>query len=54
MAIGNKDSSGDRLTELLEKLSVMQMHEMGATQDQIAKTADRQKIVDQQTAGAEQ
>jgi hypothetical protein len=35
MARGNKDSSGDRLTELLEKLSVMQMHEMGATQDQI-------------------
>jgi hypothetical protein len=44
MAKENKDGSGDRVTELLEKLLVMQMHAMGATQDQIAKTVGRQKL----------
>jgi len=40
----NRDSSGNRLTELLEKLLVMQMDAMGATQNQIAKTVGRQKL----------
>lgn len=44
MAKGNRDGSGDRVAELLEKLLVMQMHAMGATQDQIAKTVGRQKL----------
>jgi hypothetical protein len=33
----------DRTTELLEKLLVMQMHGMGATQDQIARAVGKQK-----------
>jgi hypothetical protein len=44
MAKVNTDSSDNRVTELLEKLLVMQMHAMGATQDQIAKTVGRQKL----------
>jgi hypothetical protein len=44
MARRNRDGSGDQVTELLEKLLVMQMHAMGATQDQIAKTIGRQKL----------
>ena len=44
MAKANRDSLGDRVSELLEKLLVMQMHAMGATQDQIAKTIGRQKL----------
>jgi hypothetical protein len=35
---------GDWTAELLEKLLVMQMHSMGATQEQIAKTIGRQKL----------
>ena len=39
-----KKEDGDRSIELLEKLLVLQMHSMGATQDQIAKTVGRQKL----------
>lgn len=44
MAKANRDGGSDRTTELLEKLLVMQMHAMGSTQDQIAKTVGRQKL----------
>jgi hypothetical protein len=44
MAKANTDSSSNRTTEILEKLLVMQMHSMGATQDQIAKTVGKQKL----------
>ena len=44
MAKADTDSSGNRTIQLLEKLLVMQMHAMGATQDQIAKTVGRQKL----------
>jgi hypothetical protein len=37
-------NEGDRTVELLEKLLVMQMHAIGATQEQIAKAAGRQKL----------
>jgi len=40
----SKKEDGDRAVELLEKLLVLQMHSMGATQDQIAKTVGRQKL----------
>jgi hypothetical protein len=40
----SKAGGGDRTAELLEKLLVMQMHAMGATQDQIAKAVGRQKL----------
>lgn len=39
-----KKEGDDRAVELLEKLLVLQMHTMGATQDQIAKTVGRQKL----------
>lgn len=37
-------NESDRTIELLEKLLVMQMHAMGATQEQIAKVVGRQKL----------
>lgn len=40
----SKKEDGDRVVELLEKLLVLQMHSMGATQDQIARTVGRQKL----------
>lgn len=39
-----KISDADRAIELLEKMLVMQMHGMGATQDQIARTVGKQKL----------
>jgi hypothetical protein len=44
MAKADTDSSANRTIELLQRLLVMQMHAMGATQDQIAKTVGRQKL----------
>jgi len=35
---------GDKLEELLQKLLVLQMFSMGATQDKIAKVVGRQKM----------
>ena len=43
MAKSRKEAS-DHTVELLEKLLALQMHSMGATQEQIAKTLGRQKL----------
>ena len=39
-----KYEPGKRDTELLEKLLVVQLHSLGATQDQIARVVGRQKL----------
>ena len=38
-----KRNDGEQVTELLQKLLVLQMHAMGANQDRIAKAVGRQK-----------
>lgn len=43
MAKSKKEAS-DHTVELLEKLLALQMHSIGATQEQIAKTLGRQKL----------
>jgi hypothetical protein len=40
----HKDSPIDRSTELLETLIVIELHKLGARQDQIAKVVGRQKL----------
>jgi hypothetical protein len=37
-----KRDDGEQVTELLQKLLVLQMHAMGATQERIAKAVGRQ------------
>jgi len=39
-----RNHESERTTELLEKILVMQMHAMGATQDQIARVVGKQKL----------
>lgn len=39
-----KKNEAERTIELLEKLLVMQMHAMGASQGQIAKSVSRNKL----------
>ena len=39
-----KHEAGERTTELLEKLLVVQLYSLGATQDYIARVVGRQKL----------